>query len=123
MKRRDLFFAARPKHWVKNLFVFLPLIFGQKLFVYPYNVRTLVVFALFSLAASGTYLLNDLIDLGADRFHRTKRLRPLAAGHISRSSAAWTCAAVPPGGRDRTFGVSHRKALRQGLLGLLKRIS
>lgn len=54
-----LFFALRPKQWTKNLFIFLPLIFGKKLFVFPPNLKVAVAFFLFSLTAGVVYLVND----------------------------------------------------------------
>ena len=77
-----LFFALRPQHWVKNFFIFLPLVFGKKLAVWPYNVNTLLVFFAFSLAASVAYLVNDILDVEKDKLHPTKRLRPIASGKV-----------------------------------------
>ncbi len=78
-----LFFSLRPKQWIKNLFIFLPLIFGQKLFVFPANLKTVIAFCLFSLAASVVYLVNDIIDIEKDKIHPTKCLRPIASGKVS----------------------------------------
>ncbi len=78
-----LFCDIRPKHWIKNLFIFLPLIFGKKLFVFPVNVKEVIGFFLFSLAASVAYLINDIIDIEKDKLHPIKRLRPIASGKIS----------------------------------------
>lgn len=80
---KHLIKAIRPPQWIKNLFIFLPLIFGQKLLVYPENVRCLIAFFVFSMAASAVYLINDMIDIDKDRVHPTKRNRPIAAGKIS----------------------------------------
>jgi 4-hydroxybenzoate polyprenyltransferase len=79
---KNLFSALRPSSWIKNLFVFLPLIFGRKLFVYPSNLETLAAFVLFCINASGAYLINDIIDLEQDRIHPVKRLRPIASGKV-----------------------------------------
>jgi len=84
---RNLFLAMRPRQWVKNLFIFLPLIFGKKLFVFPENINTLFAFFLFSMASSSSYLINDIIDLEKDRFHPVKRLRMLASGKIMVKTA------------------------------------
>lgn len=83
-----LFFALRPKHWIKNLFVFMPLIFGQKLFSFPENAQVSAIFLAFCLMASSVYILNDLLNLEEDKNHRVKRLRPIASGKIAHSSAA-----------------------------------
>lgn len=85
---RHLFFAMRPKQWVKNFFVLIPLVFGQKLFSSPENLQAALAFVFFCAVSSSIYLFNDLADYERDREHPAKRLRPLAAGKISRSSAA-----------------------------------
>ncbi|MDP2923895.1 MAG: decaprenyl-phosphate phosphoribosyltransferase [Candidatus Omnitrophota bacterium] len=82
-----LFFSLRPKHWVKNFFIFLPLIFGQKLFVLTITSKTVIAFFLFSLASSASYLINDIIDVEKDKLHPIKRLRPIASGKVSLKDA------------------------------------
>jgi 4-hydroxybenzoate polyprenyltransferase len=78
-----LFSALRPDHWIKNLFIFLPMIFGKKLFTFPVNLKTLNAFFVFSITASAGYLINDAIDFEKDKLHPTKCLRPIASGKIS----------------------------------------
>lgn len=80
---RSLLAALRVHQWVKNLLVIVPVILDHKLFDLPLVLRALAAFAAFCCAASGAYVLNDLLDLEADRRHRTKRLRPFAAGTLS----------------------------------------
>ncbi len=75
--------AMRPHHWAKNALVFLPIILAHQLFNPHLVWWSLLAFASFSMAASATYLVNDLVDVEADRKHPTKRFRPLAAGLIS----------------------------------------
>lgn len=92
-----LFLSLRPKQWVKNFFIFFPLIFGQKLFSFPSNLRTLEAFFLFSLAASAGYLINDIMDLKKDKFHPRTRVRPIASGKLSvfkAKTAAWVLGVV-----------------------------
>ena len=72
----------RPKQWLKNFFVFAPLIFAQELFHVPAVLESLKAFAAFCLCASAIYTLNDITDLEADRAHPEKRHRPIAAGLI-----------------------------------------
>jgi 4-hydroxybenzoate polyprenyltransferase len=72
----------RPKQWVKNAFVFAPLIFAQELFTGAFG-KALQAFAAFSLTASAVYILNDMADVEADRVHPEKKNRPLAARTIS----------------------------------------
>lgn len=79
----DLFKALRPHQWVKNLLIFLPLLLAhQWLDVAKWTDALLAVVA-FSLATSSGYVLNDLMDLAADRSHPTKKYRPFAAGLLS----------------------------------------
>ena len=77
----------RPKHWIKNVIVFAPLIFSKGLFD-PSEVLTSVrAFVAFCLTASAVYILNDIADADSDRAHPEKRNRPLASGAIGRRSA------------------------------------
>lgn len=77
----------RPKHWVKNLFLFIPLFFVGEIF----NVEKLMVvfggFVCFSLLASSIYIINDYRDIEADKAHPTKSKRPLASGAVSKKAA------------------------------------
>jgi 4-hydroxybenzoate polyprenyltransferase len=73
----------RPEQWIKNLFLFGPLIFARDLFVPELLMSTVRGFFAFSFTASAVYILNDLADREADRTHPKKRNRPLAAGTIT----------------------------------------
>jgi 4-hydroxybenzoate polyprenyltransferase len=74
--------ALRPEHWLKNLLVFVPIFTGH-LFLSPVLLtRTLMAFVAFCCCASAGYLVNDLLDLQADRRHPQKRLRPFASGRL-----------------------------------------
>lgn len=77
--------ALRVHQWVKNLLVLVPVMLDHKLFQPPVMVKALIAFAAFCCAASGAYVLNDLLDRDADRRHRIKRNRPFAANTLSRS--------------------------------------
>lgn len=88
MRIKYLLYSLRPKQWIKNLFIFLPLIFGKKLLVFPDNLNTFIAFCIFSLAASSVYILNDIIDIRKDKLHPAKRLRPLASGKIGIGEAS-----------------------------------
>ena len=77
----------RPHQWVKNLFVIAPLVFAKELGDPGPLLRTLLAFGLFCLASSTVYVLNDLADLEADRAHPIKRMRPIASGAVSESTA------------------------------------
>jgi decaprenyl-phosphate phosphoribosyltransferase len=84
---RALVRTARPKQWVKNVLVFAAPGAAGVLDEPAQLGRTLVAFAAMCLAASGTYFLNDALDVEADRQHPTKRNRPIAAGHLSVRAA------------------------------------
>jgi len=79
--------AMRPKQWIKNLIVFAPAAFAQRLFDPGTLVVTLIAFAAFCLASSSVYLLNDVVDREADRHHPEKKFRPIASGRLSVSAA------------------------------------
>ncbi len=82
-----LLHTMRPKQWIKNGFAFVALIFDRKLNNIEYLLATLAGFALLCLASSAVYLLNDLVDIEADRAHPVKRNRPLASGKLSKKLA------------------------------------
>lgn len=74
--------AMRPRQWLKNLLVFVPMLAGHVL-TPDTLLQALAVFATFCLCASSAYLLNDALDASHDRLHKTKRHRPMAAGTLS----------------------------------------
>lgn len=73
--------AARPHQWSKNLLIFIPLLLAHSLTVAKL-LAALAAFVCFSLTASSAYIVNDVLDLEADRVHPTKRLRPFANGDL-----------------------------------------
>ena len=77
----------RPKHWIKNLFVFAVLIFSLNLFNIVKLIATLEAFFAFCLASSFVYIINDIIDVEQDRKHPKKKNRPIASGKISIKNA------------------------------------
>jgi 4-hydroxybenzoate polyprenyltransferase len=98
-----LFLAMRPQQWIKNLLLFMALIFSLNQHwsfenighaVYLLGIVT-AGFALFCLISSAEYLINDLLDIEADRQHPTKRERPLASGRLNRT-LTWTVAILLP---------------------------
>ena len=79
--------AMRPHHWLKNGLVFVPILLNHNVFD-PYALfYGAVAFFAFSFLASSIYLLNDILDVEADRRHPTKCKRPLAAGEITERQA------------------------------------
>jgi len=84
---RDFLKLIRISNWIKNLFVFVPIIFSLHLFEIDYFIKTLITFLLFCLSSSAIYVINDIVDLDADKQHPVKKNRPLASGKISIKSA------------------------------------
>jgi 4-hydroxybenzoate polyprenyltransferase len=84
---RVLLEALRPHQWTKNLLVFAGLLFGRQLLDGEQVLRASVAFAAMCLAASATYLFNDLRDRAADREHPLKRHRPIASGRLAEGPA------------------------------------
>jgi 4-hydroxybenzoate polyprenyltransferase len=82
------FQAVRVHQWLKNLLIFVPLITAHRIGEIDLVFRALCAFFSFSLCASAIYLLNDLVDLSADRQHFNKRNRPLASGRLSLKAAS-----------------------------------
>jgi 4-hydroxybenzoate polyprenyltransferase len=84
----SLFLALRPAQWTKNLIVFAALIFGQRLLDAGSVIRAMVAFLAFCALSGVVYLVNDIVDREHDRQHPLKRLRPIAAGHLTVTVAA-----------------------------------
>jgi 4-hydroxybenzoate polyprenyltransferase/phosphoserine phosphatase len=75
--------ALRVHQWAKNVLVLVPLISSHQVFHGSRMLAALVAFSSFSFCASGVYILNDCLDLEADRHHPKKKRRPFAAGTLS----------------------------------------
>ena len=86
--------ALRPQQWTKNLLLFVPAALAHQLDAWPW---LLLAWAAFSLCASGVYVLNDLLDLEADRNHPRKRGRPFAAGVLPVRRGLLLAIALPAG--------------------------
>ncbi|OGY29349.1 MAG: hypothetical protein A3F35_00240 [Candidatus Woykebacteria bacterium RIFCSPHIGHO2_12_FULL_45_10] len=87
---KQLFISTRPAQWVKNLAVFAAIFFGGKLFSLPELRASSIAFLIFCLAASSTYLFNDLLDAQVDLLHSGKKHRPVAAGLVPKKNAIGT---------------------------------
>lgn len=85
--------GMRPRQWVKNLLVLAAPLAAGTLFERDVLGPTLLAVVCFCLASGAVYLINDCLDRDADRLHPRKRLRPVAAGEVSRATAS-VCAAV-----------------------------
>jgi 4-hydroxybenzoate polyprenyltransferase len=79
--------SMRPRQWLKNIFVFAALVFDRQLFSYRSFLTTSLAVLLFGLVSSLSYLINDLVDIEADRKHPKKQHRPLASGILSQKNA------------------------------------
>lgn len=77
----------RPKQWIKNAFIFVPLFFGGALFHVDALLSGIVTFFAYSFAASSIYCFNDIFDVEADRRHPVKCHRPVASGAVSVKQA------------------------------------
>lgn len=95
--------SMRPQQWIKNFFLFAPLIFSGNLFNVPDILLTIAGFFIFSIAASGVYLMNDIADLEQDRLHPVKSRRPLPSGKLSVAAAGATSALLIGGGALASF--------------------
>lgn len=84
---KPLLKSIRPKHWLKNALIFVPVFLVHELMNPVFLIKAILAFIAFSLIASSIYLLNDLFDLEADRLHETKRNRPLASGLLQPANA------------------------------------
>jgi decaprenyl-phosphate phosphoribosyltransferase len=85
---KPLIALMRPKQWVKNVFVFAPLVFTGTFTQIEAIFSSFLTFVYFCIASSVTYIINDLNDIEADRKHPIKsQKRPLASGAINPSSA------------------------------------
>ncbi len=89
MSPRDLVQILRPWQWSKNGIVFAGLIFSQNLLVPGYITRSFWAFAIFCVASSAVYILNDIFDIQRDRLHPRKKDRPLASGRVSIGAAGF----------------------------------
>jgi 4-hydroxybenzoate polyprenyltransferase len=78
---------ARPKQWIKNFFVFAPLLFSKHIFQGFYVINALEAFFTFCVISSAVYIINDILDAESDRAHPKKKYRPIASGEISVKQA------------------------------------
>ena len=84
---KPLLKTLRPRQWVKNGLLFIPIVFDKQLTNWPALARVVLGFVLFCLLSSIIYIINDLVDLEADHNHPQKRLRPLPSGTLKISTA------------------------------------
>jgi 4-hydroxybenzoate polyprenyltransferase len=114
LNARALLTELRPRQWAKNGLIFVALAFTLNLQDPVLLARTVFTFVCFCALSSAGYLLNDVLDVAADRQHPTKRLRPVAAGQVPVGLALGLGAALVVLGLAGTFALS----LLLGLLAL-----
>lgn len=111
----SLVLSLRPSQWTKNLIIFLPLMFGQRLLYVRDVAFAVAAFAIFCGLSGVVYLINDVADREADRIHPTKRQRPIASGALPVPLALATAAILAAAALGAAFWL--RPAF--GLLGTL----
>lgn len=84
---KDILRLIRPKQWLKNVFVLMPVFFGGGLTDGGVLLRASYAFVAYCFVASSVYCFNDIVDLEADRMHSTKCRRPIASGAVSVGQA------------------------------------
>ena len=80
----------RVKHYIKNLLIFLPIVFSKKIYVMDDLIKTIIAFIIFCIITSIVYIFNDIRDVEKDKKHPKKRFRPLASGKITKKQAIAT---------------------------------
>lgn len=102
LERRAMIFALiegmRPRQWIKNTFVLIAVVFGQRLYDMGAVIWSLGAFCIFCFLSSAVYLLNDVADYEKDREHPTKRNRPIASGRLPKSVALGAALVFAVGG-------------------------
>ncbi|HLD83074.1 MAG TPA: decaprenyl-phosphate phosphoribosyltransferase [Candidatus Omnitrophota bacterium] len=84
---RGLFLSLRPRHWVKNLFIFAAPFFSLKLFELSSLYNVAIGFVYWCMITSSMYLFNDILDRKEDILHPRKKTRPIASGQINLKTA------------------------------------
>lgn len=84
---KNYLLLTRPFQWVKNVIIFIPLIFAKKLFELDAFVLSSIAFVSFILASSIIYIFNDICDLEKDKKHPIKKNRPLANNSLKKKDA------------------------------------
>ena len=86
-KYYPFFLILRPRQWVKNFFVFAPLIFSGMFLNQEALIKSFCAFIFFCIASSLVYVINDICDIDNDKSHPIKKFRPLAKGIIKINEA------------------------------------
>ncbi|MBI2849147.1 MAG: decaprenyl-phosphate phosphoribosyltransferase [Chloroflexi bacterium] len=120
---REIVVAMRPKQWIKNLVIFLALIFSfnqswritDPYLLFQMVAPTATAFVLFCLFSSSIYLVNDIRDVERDRQHPRKRHRPLASGRLKINQSIVAIAILLATSLPLSFALN----LYFGIIGLI----
>lgn len=82
-KLKSIINLLKIKHYVKNIVVFIPLVFSLKFLEFNATLEAIIAFIAFDLIASAVYIFNDILDIENDKLHPVKKFRPIASGKIS----------------------------------------
>lgn len=99
--------ALRIHQWSKNIIIFVPLILAHAYNDLSKILAAVLAFATVCLLASGTYIVNDILDIEADRKHPTKNKRPFASRRISVASGIGVAAVIIAASLAAAFSISH----------------
>ncbi len=88
--------VMRPRQWTKNLIAFAPLLFSMHFHELDLLMKVTICCICLCLVSGAVYVLNDVLDVEADRAHPTKKNRPIASGAVSVNSAiaVGVCSAI-----------------------------
>ena len=84
---KALFESARPRHWIKNVLLFVGLFFSQNILNVTLLIKSVLSFVLFCFVTSAVYIINDIADINRDKAHPVKSKRPLASGRLTIKTA------------------------------------
>jgi len=87
---KNYFRLLRVPQWIKNGFVFVPIIFAKQIFNLDYLYLVLLAFISFCLVSSAVYIINDIFDIELDKLHPVKKSRPIPSGKISKRAGIIT---------------------------------
>lgn len=102
----DMVALIRPKHYLKNALILVPLIFSGKLVEDDLLVHTILAVAAFSAVASVIYIINDIRDVEKDRLHPKKKFRPIASGKVSKLYASLLAVFLMMGAVGLAYAIS-----------------
>jgi len=105
---RNLIRTMRPEQWTKNLVLFAGLLFAGGLLDPALIGLSVMGFLAFCLLSGASYIMNDLVDLGRDREHPEKRLRPVASGALTPRAAGSAAALIAAAGIAWAYAIEPR---------------